>query len=95
MRKFSKNQKLNNVLNAIYNELEEFGIDEIKRYKKDFPNEIDYNIAQWGNLTIYYSDVQELYKQAGYKTKFTDEQIWNIYKRQVGYLARIITEEEN
>ena len=95
MKKFSKNQKLNNVLTAIYEQLQDLGIEEVKRYQKEFKNELDYNIAQYGNLLIYYADVQKLYKQAGYRTKFTDEQIWNIYKKQVGYLARIITEEEN
>lgn len=93
MKKFSKNQKLNNVLNAIYEELQDFGINEIKNYKKEFPNEIDFNIAQWGNLTIYYSDLQELYKKAGYKTNFSNAKIWNIYKRQVGYIAKKILEE--
>lgn len=93
MKKFSKNQKLNNILNAIYDQLQEFGIEEIKRYKKEFKNESDYNIVQYGNLLIYYADVQELYKKAGYKSKFSDFKIWEIYKRQVGYIARIITKE--
>lgn len=93
MRKFSKNQKLNNVLTAIYEQLQDLGIEEVKRYQKEFKNELDYNIAQYGNLLIYYADVQELYKQAGYKTKFTDTQLWNIYKRQVGYVSRILTKE--
>ena len=93
MEKFSKNSKLNNVLTSIYEDLKQFGIDEIKRYKAEFKNEPDYNIAQYGNLLIYYADIQELYKKAGYKTKFTDAQLWNIYKRQVGYIARIITKE--
>lgn len=87
MKKLSKNKKLNYVLSFIYNELSELGIEEIKRYKKEFKNEIDYNIAQYGNLLIYYDDVKELYKKAGYKTQFTDTKIWEIYKRQVGYIA--------
>ena len=87
MKKLSKNKKLNFVLNFIYNELSELGIEEVKRYKKEFKNEIDYNIAQYGNLLIYYDDVKELYKKAGYKTHFTDTKIWEIYKRQVGYIA--------
>lgn len=93
MKKFSKNQKLNSVLTAIYKQLQDFGIDEIKRYKTEFKNEPDYNIVQYGNLLIYYVDIQELYKKAGYKTKFSDAKIWDIYKRQVGYIVRIITKE--
>ena len=87
MEKLSKNKKLNYVLNFIYNELSELGIEEVKRYKKEFKNEIDYNIAQYGNLLIYYDDIKELYKKAGYKTYFKDDKIWEIYKRQVGYIA--------
>ena len=34
MKKFSKNKKLNYVLNDIYNYLMELGKDEIKRYIK-------------------------------------------------------------
>lgn len=89
MKKLSKNIKLNYVLNNIYEDLETLGLEEVKRYKKEFPAETDYNIAQYGNLLIYYYDIQELYKKAGYKTKFNDAKIWDIYKRQVGYIARV------
>lgn len=88
MNKWSKNNKLNKVLTFIEEELKNVGIEEIKRYMKEFPNEIDYNIAQYGNVSIYYYDIQELYKNCGYKTKFSDNEIWEIYKRQVGYVAR-------
>lgn len=89
--KFSKNKKLNTVLQAIYDDLtEELGSDEVKRYKNKFKNEIDFNIAQYGNLLCYYNDIRQFYKDAGYKSldKLSDGKIWNIYKRQVGYVAR-------
>lgn len=89
--KFSKNKKLNTVLQAIYNGLtENLGSDEIKRYKREFKNEIDFNIAQYGNLLCYYNDIRQFYKDASYKSidKFSNDKIWNIYKRQVGYVAR-------
>lgn len=88
--KLSKNQKLNNVLNYIYNELLELGVNEVNRYKKEFPNELDFNIAQYGNLTIYYSDIRDIYKNAGYKSidTFSNEKVWETYKRQVGYIAK-------
>ena len=92
MKKLSKNVKLNKVLNYIMDELEKLGIDEVKRYCKEFKNEIDYNIAQYGNLTIYYADVREIYKD--YKTfkNFSDTKVWEIYKKQVGYCARKLLE---
>ena len=89
MKKFSKNKKLNNVLNSIYEDLQELGINEIKRYYNEFKNEPDFNIAQYGNMLIYFYDIREFYKNAGYKSfeKMSDGKIWEIYKRQVGYVA--------
>lgn len=90
MKKFSKNVKLNIALNGIYQDLQELGINEIKRYYNDYKFEPDYNIAQYGNMLIYYYDIREFYKNAGYKSieKLSDSKVWEIYKRQVGYIAR-------
>lgn len=93
MNKYSKNKKLNDVLTRIESQLLELGLDEVKHYKKSFPNEIDYNIAQYGSALVYYSDVKQMYKDCGYKSleKMSDEKVWEIYKRQVGYVARELT----
>ena len=93
MKKYSKNKKLNDVLTRIERQLLELGLDEVKHYKKSFPNEIDYNIAQYGSVLVYYSDVKQMYKDCGYKSleKMSDEKVWEIYKRQVGYVARELT----
>lgn len=100
MIKFSKNVKLNNALSGIYEQLKEYDTDtetgkstgEIKRYYKEFKNsgEKDYNIAQYGNLLIYYSDIYKFYADCGYKTtaKFSTEKIWDLYLRQIGYIVR-------
>lgn len=88
--KYSKNKKLNGVLTEIEKSLLELGIEELKHYKNEFKYASDYNIAQYGNLLVYYDDVQELYKNNGYVTKFSDNKIWEIYKRQVGYVTRIL-----
>ena len=95
MRKFSKNVKLNTVLMGIYEDLKELGIEEVKRYMGEFKHETDYNIAQYGNMLIYFYDIREFYKNAGYKSmeKMSDGKIWDIYKRQVGYVARILIRE--
>lgn len=91
--KYSKNKKLNEVLTRIEEQLLELGLDEVKHYKESFPNEIDYNIAQYGNLLIYYYDVKQMYKDSGYVSldKMSDSKVWEIYKRQVGYIARELT----
>lgn len=90
---YSKNKKLNEVLSRIERQLLELGLDEVKHYKKSFPNEIDYNIAQYGSVLVFYSDVKQMYKDCGYKSleKMSDEKVWEIYKRQVGYVARELT----
>lgn len=98
--KFSKNVKLNKALSGIYDQLKEFdtdsetgeSTDEVKRYYEDFKNsgEKDYNIAQYGNLLIYYVDIYKFYADCGYKTttKFSATKIWDLYLRQVGYIVR-------
>lgn len=87
--KYSKNKKLEGVLSRIETQLEYASVD-VKHYMESFPNEIDYNIAQYGNLLIYYYDVKKMYRECGYKSldKMSDQKVWEIYKRQVGYVAR-------
>ena len=95
---FSPNAKLDYVLTTIRDEIvdrmgdgdREVALHELRRYKTDFPREIDYNVAQYGNLRCYYSDVENMYKDAGYKTvlKFSNEKLWDTYRRQVGYVVR-------
>ena len=92
--KYSKNTKLNTVLNQIENNLLYLEISEIKRYMKEYTNEPDYNIAQYGNMLIYYWEIRQMYIKAGYKSfegnRISDNKMWEIYKRQVGYVARQI-----
>ena len=91
MEKFSKNKKLNYVLNFIKEDLEELGHEEVKRYIKEFyGKEPDFNLAQYGNMLVYFDDVRKLYKKAGYKTvdRFSDGKIWSVYLRQVGWVAQ-------
>lgn len=94
MKNFSKNKKLNGVLNDIYQSLEELGLEEVKRYHDEFKLQgiKDYNIVEYGNLLIYYDDIRDLYKKNGYKTinKMSDERVWATYKSQVGYLVRFM-----
>ena len=95
--KYSTNTKLNNVLTDIEQQLNELmdtkedSLNEIKRYMKEFPREPDYNLVQYGNLLIYYTDIRAMYKEAGYKVEnYNDTQLWDSYKRQVGMVAREI-----
>jgi hypothetical protein len=90
--KYSKNVKLNTVLNQIEDDLKCLELTEIARYMKEYPNESDYNIAQYGNTLIYYWEIRKMYIDAGYETfkgnRISENKMWEIYKRQVGYVAR-------
>lgn len=97
--KYSKNKKLNTVLTVIENDIiyhfdgdKKLMMTELKRYKSNFPRETDYNFAQYGNLMCYYNQIYDFYRAAGYKSfdKFSPNKIWEIYKRQVGYMIREI-----
>lgn len=98
MNKYSKCAKLNSVLCKIDDyirsnyESETDMICELYRYKTEFPHEPDYNYAQYGCCLTSYNDVRQLYKDCGYKSlyKYSYEKIWNIYKRQVGYVINKI-----
>ena len=93
MIKFSKNKKLNYVLNDIYSYLMDMGKDDIKRYIKDFPYKADYNIYQYGNMRIYNDEIIELYKNYKCLKNASIDKLIDIYKRQVGYMARLIVNE--
>ena len=54
MKNFSKNKKLNGLLNDIRDELLELGIEEILHYHDEFKGQAnDFNIVEYGNLLIY------------------------------------------
>lgn len=90
MIKFSKNKKLNEVLNTIYDEVMDIGINNIKRYYNEFKDFKDYNIYSDGNVRIYYDDIRELYQEYKSLKNASDYKLEEIYKRQVGYIARYI-----
>lgn len=97
MGKWSINKKLNTCLQAIEDSLLEMcdtpeeSLAEIKRYMSEFPKEPDYNIAQYGNLLVYYDQIREFYKNCGYSEKGiarrSDSDLWKTYKYQVGSIA--------
>lgn len=77
----------------------EGSLDEIRRYYHSFPDEPDYNIAQYGNLLVYYEQVRKFYDQCGYNTygfkleQYSDDAIWQLYKSHVGLAVRQIIKE--
>lgn len=65
--------KINNTLvKAIKNyilddENKEEVINELKRYKREFPSVLDYNYYKYGNILPYYSQIREFYGENGLK----------------------------
>ena len=100
MKAFSKNNKLNGVLNDIHTQLLEMcetkkeSIAEIKHYKDNFSKELDYNLYEYGNLLIWDGDMKDLYKDYKSLQKSSIESIRNIYKRQIRYVANYILTNE-
>lgn len=94
--KFSKNAKLNNVLNNIYTDLiqmrdtESESIQEIKHYKDSFPKETDFNLYQYGNLLIYNNEIENLYSEYKSLKNVSIDKLIGIYKRQIRYVANYI-----
>lgn len=92
--KHQNNRARAKALALIYEDiLENIGIDEVKRYYKTFKHESDYNVAQFGNLLVYYYQVRkflidcgfskydEQYKQSHLQGqyKIKDDEVWQYY----------------
>lgn len=102
--KYSSNKKLNAALAGIEQQIIEClgsgdrtaALAEAARYKEEFPREADYNIAQYGNLIVYYSDLYKFYRECGYKStdRMSADNLWATYLRQVGYVTRELLRAE-
>lgn len=74
-------------------ETKEEACNEIRRYMKQFPNETDYNIYQYGNLAVYNNQVWEHMHKLGIENKLMTlskenpndygVQLSNLYKRGI------------
>ena len=96
MKKYSINPKLNKCLNGIEAALLSIldtkaeSLEQIRAYVNEFKKEPDYNIAQYGNMLCYYTDIRDFYRSCGYKSmdNMSDSRLWATYLHQVGYVAR-------
>lgn len=104
MKSYSKNAKLNRVLNEIREQLlsihdtENESLQEIKRYVDYFGfdyKHLDYFIYEDGNVLVYNYQIRELYKEYKSLESASIEKLIDIYKRQVGYMARELLKENN
>lgn len=63
--------------------------NKIQRYKKNYPCEIDYNIAEHGNVLIYNTEIRDWFKKLGFKSEsaMSDQALWAWYKWYIGRAA--------
>lgn len=104
MKNYSKNAKLNKVLNEIREQLlsihdtENESLQEIKRYVDYFGfdyKHLDYFIYEHGNVLVYNYQIRELYKEYKSLKSASIDKLIEIYKRQVGCMARQLLNEHN
>ena len=98
MKRFSTNPKYNATMCEIYDDLltmcdtETESRREIARYRKEFPRELGYNLAQYGNMLIYFDDVRAMFSRCGYSVntlrRLSDSRLWDIYLARVGAVVR-------
>ena len=108
MKRLSKSDTIERVYSDIYSDLEKLGFVEVARFVSEFPEEPDFNLAQYGCLRIGYCEVRELFYKAGFscavetskrspnrgRFKLDDADIWNLYKQHVGQCAGLFIERK-
>lgn len=47
-------------------------VNELRRYKREFPRESDYNWYRYGNILPYYSQIREFYEENGIRVSKDD-----------------------
>ena len=95
-----RNRLLNDLFSDIIDKMTNYDeddelLEDLRRYKANFPNEIDYNYAQYGNLSIYFDDVREQFEKFGYNTKrINNDTIWKMYLYAVREVIEFILDKE-
>ena len=102
---FSKNRKLNELCNDIYDYILDKNVDcdnsyadvieELKRYKRDYPEKVDYNYLDNGNLFCYADNAKKLLEARGYKTnRMNQQQMWDKFRPIVRTVIDFILDHE-
>ena len=69
-------------------------INELARYKAEFPYEDDYNYYQYGNILPYYSQIRTFYENCGIKISEDNEVMLNDFKHNLRKAIDTILKEE-
>ena len=58
--------------------------NELRRYKKEFHNEKDYNWYKYGNILPYYSQIRDFYEKNGIPVPESDSVLQEHFEYHVG-----------
>ena len=68
-------------------------IAELKRYKREFWKEPDYNYYRYGNILPYYSQIRDFYEKQGFSCNEDNELLCEDFCYHVGKAIDKILEE--
>lgn len=68
-------------------------ISELRRYKKEFWSEPDYNWYRYGNILPYYSQIRDFYAEHGFEASNDNEILCTSFCKCVGKAIDLILEE--
>ena len=68
-------------------------VSELRRYKKDFWKESDYNWYRYGNILPYYSQIRDFYAEHGVEASEDNEVLCSSFCKCVGKAIDLILEE--
>ena len=102
---FSRNCKKNKLCSDMYRYILSMHInydnsyaellDDLKRYKRDYPDKVDYNYLDDGNLFCYLDEAQKCLEAHGYKTnRMNQQQMWDKFRPIVRTVIDFILEHE-
>lgn len=68
-------------------------VNELRRYKREFPYESDYNYYKYGSILPYYSQIRKFYEENGIRASRNDETMEADFRLNVGKAIDAILEE--
>ncbi len=81
------------ILSDLTEEEKKETISELKRYRDEFRNEVDYNWYNYGNIMPYYYQIRTFYNNIGVKPSENDCIMCENFKKHLGKAIDEILEE--
>ena len=85
MDKRARKELVDAIANYILEDEDKEGVTaELKRYKREFHNEPDYNWYRYGNILPYYSQIRDFYEEHGFPCNDDNELLCEDFCYHVG-----------